>query len=68
MAELKKKERILARRVIEQKHAEQWMKVCQARQRVRDNLLAKVEHNCAWIDTDAIAGFRQRYETEVNTC
>ena len=64
-SELHKKEALLRRRERELKHAEWWYRTCQRRQKYRDRLVQNVVDQCTWIDTHAITGFMQRYNTNI---
>ena len=64
-SELHKKEALLGRRERELNHALWWYRTCQRRQKYRDRLVQKVVDQCTWIDTHAISGFMQRFNTNV---
>jgi hypothetical protein len=63
--ELRNKQELARRRDQELKEAADWVELCQNRAKNRDKVKRKITSDCQWMDANSIAGFHQRFRTEL---
>lgn len=64
-SEMNRKENLAKKREKELAEASAWLELCERRASHREKLKRRVTADCKWVDTDSIAGFHQRFRTEL---
>lgn len=64
-SKLREQEALARRRDKELLDSQKWVMLCEQRVKDRKRLRIMAEKNCLWIDTDSMAGYHQRFRTEI---